>query len=40
MARKIRQIGLKLVVALLRLFSPPARAGWRASSRPTNLRGR
>jgi hypothetical protein len=40
MARKIRQIGLKLTVALLQLFTSPAPAGWRRSSRPTSLRGR
>ena len=40
MARTIRQIGLKLTVALLRLFVRPAPAGWRRSTRPLDLTGR
>jgi hypothetical protein len=40
MAQAIRQIGLKILVAILRLFTRPAPAGWRRSTRPTHLRGR
>jgi len=41
MARAIRQIGLRLLVALLRAFTPAAPAGWRRSSRPPgDLAGR
>jgi hypothetical protein len=40
MAQAIRQIGLKLVVALLRVFVRPAPRGWQPSTRPTTLRGR
>ncbi len=39
MAQSIRRIGLKVLVALLRFFTPPAPAGWRRSTRPTHLRG-
>lgn len=39
MAHAIRQIGLKILVALLRVFTRPAPAGWRRSTRPTHLRG-
>lgn len=39
MAQAIRQIGLKLLVALLRLCTRPAPRGWRRSTRPTHLRG-
>jgi hypothetical protein len=39
MAQAIRQIGLKILVAFLRLFTRPAPAGWRRSTRPTHLRG-
>ena len=40
MARTIRQIGLKLVTTLLRVFVRPAPAGWRRSTRPPDLAGR
>ena len=40
MAQAIRQFGLKLVVALLRLFGRSPRAGWTRSQRPVHLRGR
>jgi hypothetical protein len=41
MAQAIRQIGLKLVTALLRLCVRPAPAGWRRSTRPpADLSGR
>ncbi|WP_255558893.1 hypothetical protein [Horticoccus luteus] len=40
MAKAIRQIGLKLVIAALRLFERPALAGWRRSTRPVTLRGK
>lgn len=40
MAHAIRQIGLKLVAALLRLFVRPAPAGWRRSRRQPDLAGR
>lgn len=40
MAQAIRQIGLKLVVALLQLCVRPARPGWSASRRPPTLDGR
>lgn len=39
MAQAIRQIGLKLLVALLRVFTRPAPTGWNRSTRPTHLRG-
>lgn len=39
MAHAIRQIGLKILAALLRLCTRPAPAGWRRSTRPTDLRG-
>ena len=39
MAQTIRQIGLKLAVALARLFARPAVPGWVRSTRPTTLRG-
>ena len=34
MAKAIRQVGLKLLTGLLRVFTRPAPAGWRRSSRP------
>ena len=37
MAKAIRQIGLKLVVALLCVFERRAPAGWRRSTRPVDL---
>lgn len=37
MAKAIRQIGLKLIVALLRLFVRPAPTGWTASRRSSEL---
>jgi hypothetical protein len=40
MAKAIRQIGLKLVVGLLRLLGRPAAPGWQRSRRPVTLRGR
>jgi hypothetical protein len=40
MAQAIRQIGLKLTVALLRLFVRDKPAGWQRSTRPLTLRGR
>ncbi len=40
MAQAIRQIGLKLIVALLRLFVRPAPTGWQPSRRPPTLDGR
>lgn len=40
MARAIRQIGLKIFVALLRVLVRPAPAGWRRSTRPNGLTGR
>ncbi len=40
MAQAIRQIGLKLLVALLRLVSRPAPRGWQPSPRTPDLRGR
>ena len=40
MAKSIRQAGLKIVVAMLRLFSGASRAGWRRSGRPVSLDGR
>lgn len=40
MVKAIRQIGLKITVALLRLWSRPARAGWQRSRRPATLVGR
>ena len=40
MAKAIRQIGLRLVVALTRLFTRRARPGWKASRRGVSLRGR
>lgn len=39
MTQALRQIGLKLLVALLRLLSRDAPAGWQRSTRPTHLRG-
>ncbi len=39
MAQAIRQIGLKILVALLRLVGRDAPAGWQRSTRPTHLRG-
>lgn len=40
MVKAIRQAGLKLVLATLRLAVRPAPAGWRRSTRPPTLRGR
>lgn len=41
MAKAIRQIGLKFIVWLLRLFERPAAADWRVSTRPAgDLRGK
>jgi len=40
MAKAIRQIGLRITVALLRLWSRPSRAGWQRSRRPVTLAGR
>jgi hypothetical protein len=40
MARTIRQICLKVAVAMLRLFTHPAAAGWKRSTRDSSLRGR
>lgn len=40
MAQAIRQIGLKLAVALLRALSPRSGPGWRRSRRGAALRGR
>jgi len=39
MARKIRQLGLKLIVLALRVFIRGAPAGWRRSTRRVTLRG-
>jgi hypothetical protein len=39
MAHAIRQIGLKLVLALLRLTARPSARGWQRSRRRTDLRG-
>lgn len=36
MAKAIRQIGLKFVLALLRLFERPAPTGWQPSRRPAD----
>jgi hypothetical protein len=40
MAQAIRQIGLRLLVLVLRLVVRPAPSGWRPSARPPSLRGR
>lgn len=40
MARTIRQIGLKLVVFAIRLFTRAPRTGWQRSTRPVSLSGR
>ncbi len=40
MVKTIRQISLKLTVALLKLFVHPARPGWQRSTRPPTLTGR
>ena len=40
MAQAIREICLKLAVALLRLCGRPAQPGWQRSERPSNLKGR
>ena len=40
MAQAIREICLKLAVALLRLCGRPARPGWQRSDRPPTLLGR
>jgi hypothetical protein len=39
MARKIRQLGLKLIVLTLRACVRAAPAGWRRSTRASTLRG-
>ncbi len=39
MAQTIRQVCLKLLVALLRLFARPSRSGWQRSERPPTLTG-
>ena len=39
MARKIRQLGLKLIVLVLRVCVRAAPAGWRRSTRRVTLRG-
>ncbi|HVZ65428.1 MAG TPA: hypothetical protein VG936_12720 [Lacunisphaera sp.] len=38
--RKIRQIALRLVVALVRIAGRPGPAGWSRSTRPPTLHGR
>ncbi len=40
MVKSIRQAGLTLIVALLKLFARPAPPGWRRSTRPVRLDGR
>ena len=40
MAQAIRKVGLSILVACLKLFARPARAGWRRSAHPPTLRGR
>jgi len=40
MARTIRNLGLKLLAGVLRLWSAPDSTGWRKSSRPLDLRRR
>jgi hypothetical protein len=40
MAQAIRQVGLKLMAALLRMLTRRTRAGWQTSRRPATLRGR
>ncbi len=40
MAQAIREICLKLAVALLKLGSRPNKPGWQRSRRPTDLGGR
>jgi hypothetical protein len=40
MAKAIRQLGLKIVVALLRILERPPTAGWKRSRRPPTLNGR
>lgn len=35
----VRQVGLKIIVLVLRLFVRKAPTGWRRSTRPTTLRG-
>jgi hypothetical protein len=40
MVKAIRQAGLKLTTALLKLLVRPARPGWQRSTRPVSLRGR
>ncbi len=39
MAQAIRQIGLRLLVLVLRLVVRPAPSGWRRSDRPSSLDG-
>ena len=40
MAQAIREICVRLAVALLKLCGRQARPGWQRSDRPTNLEGR
>jgi len=40
MARTIRRLGLRLLVGMLRMVTPPAASGWQHSTRPVNLRHR
>lgn len=40
MAQAIREICVRLAVALLKLCGRPARPGWQRSERPMNLKGR
>lgn len=40
MVKAIRRIGLKILVACLRIATRPAPPGWRHSTRPVSLRGR
>ncbi len=40
MAQAIRQIGLNILVAILRLVSQPAPRGWQPSLRRPELHGR
>jgi hypothetical protein len=40
MVKSIRQAGLRLIVAILKLFSAAPKPGWRRSTRPGSLTGR
>lgn len=40
MAQAIREICVRLAVALLKLCGRPARPGWQRSKRPTTFEGR